>query len=156
MMNLKKYWITRIVEDSAIYPGDIVTEKNSKTGQRFVVVDLHSDSKLEIHEVENPESVSFLSNEDLMKLSKDLYVINQEQSEKNSALNVVGKLSPEAVWVKENDSFSEEEIVIRKICRDDSCAPFYSYCSHCHSSVSCNNDEGDEVLILNPLCKKFH
>ncbi len=69
---------------------------------------------------------------------------------------VVGRISPEAVWVKSGDTFSEEEIRIRKICHDDSCPPYDSYCSHCGSSRTCENDEGDEVLILNPSCKHFH
>jgi len=72
----------------------------------------------------------------------------------NDYFKVVGKISPEATWVREGDEFWESEIKLEKhlIMKDGSV--FFSSSSEKEQSFRCKY--ADIVHIQCPTCKTFH
>lgn len=99
--------------------------------------------------IENTLEEKFLG----IKYDKQEFEVEEEFE---NIIKIIGRLSSKVFWVVEGNGFDETEISIQKICHDDSCPPYDSYCFHCSRSSKCGNDEGDKVLIKNPSCQHFH
>lgn len=95
------------------------------------------------------------SEEKYLGIKYDILTTEVEEDFEN-IIKIIGPISSKAIWIKEGDEFDEDEVFIQKICYDDSSSPYDSYCSFCHRSASCDNDEGFKVLVKNETCKHFH
>lgn len=65
---------------------------------------------------------------------------------------VLGEISKNALWVKENDEFSEEKVKHNHICHDS--WGNTGYCFHCQRSKGC--DSKDYNYLIKGPCGHFH
>lgn len=121
--------------------------KEFPTGKLYIVTQDYSTTDLVVYKDNLYEFDTVLS------FTKYHTWTDHGVAKKQDFFKVIGEISPKASWVKDGDSFEEDEIQLVRICHDYD--GNQGYCFHCERSKECGSQDF-KVLIKCSNCKYFH